>query len=218
MLRNGPFLKSMLLIGVPAKAVLTGVLLFALPLLLTKHDFAREDIGQMTMVYAGAVILASSLVSTFVDRTRQTERVLVAGGVLTAVGLIIISAVGFEAISGPKAHPILQTVILIIGVTIVGIAHGFINAPVVTHVAESKIASELGVANVASTYRLVERVGPHDLARSSWGRCSCILRTLLVHHRLDRCASMLLLTILFPSDGKAARFRDNNHEPAGGLT
>lgn len=207
MLRNGPFLKSMLLIGVPAKAVLTGVLLFALPMLLTKHDFAREDIGQMTMVYAGAVILASSVISTFVDRTRQTERVLIAGGILTAVGLIIISMVGFETISGPKAHPVLQTAILIIGVTIVGIAHGFINAPVVTHVAESKIASEIGVANVASTYRLVERLG-HMLGPVLMGQ-------IFLHIGPSWSAigwvgvSILLLTVLFPSDGEAVQDRED---------
>lgn len=198
MLGNGPFLKAMLLIGVPAKAVLTGVVLFALPLLLSKSGFAREDIGQITMVYAGAVILASSLISSYADRSRQTERVLVTGGVMTAAGLVLISLVGLDAVSAKDAHPLLSTAMIVLGVTIVGVAHGFINAPVVTHVADSRIANELGVANVASTYRLVERfghmLGPVIVGQAflhfgpSWSMIGWV------------GAAILFLTVLFPSE------------------
>ena len=52
MIRDSEFLRSILLIGVPAKAVLTGVVLFGLPLLLSEQGFAKEDIGQITMLYA----------------------------------------------------------------------------------------------------------------------------------------------------------------------
>lgn len=198
MLRNGPFLKSMLLVGVPAKAVLTGVVLFALPMLMTKQGYAREDIGQFTMVYAGAVILASSLVATYADRSRQTERILVAGGALTAVGLIVVSLVGLDMFSGKDVHPAWITGLIVLGVSIIGVAHGFINAPVVTHVAESRIAGELGVSNVASTYRLIERLG-HMLGPvlmgqvflyfgPSWSSIGWV------------GAGILFLTVLFPSE------------------
>ena len=200
MLRNGPFLKSMLLVGVPAKAVLTGVILFALPMLLTKQGYAREDIGQFTMVYAGAVILASSIIASYADRSRQTERILVAGGTLTAVGLVLVSLVGLDMFSGKDVHPAWVTGLIIIGVSIVGMAHGFINAPVVTHVAESKIAGELGVSNVASTYRLIERfghmLGPVLMGQvfvyfgPSWSAIGWV------------GAGILLLTVLFPSEAE----------------
>ena len=49
--------------------------------------------------------------------------------------------------------------IVILGVVLVGIAHGFINAPVVTHVAHSELAKELGANSVTPTYRFVERIG-----------------------------------------------------------
>lgn len=207
MLGNGPFLKSMLLIGVPAKAVLTGVVLFALPLLLTAQGFAREDIGQITMVYAGAVILASSLVSSYADRSRQTERILVIGGVLTAFGLVLISLVGLEAVAAKDANPILATVLIVFGVTIVGVAHGFINAPVVTHVADSRIAAQLGVANVASTYRLVERCG-HMLG-------PVIIGQVFVHFGPSWSmigwvgAAILFLTVLFPSEPESLDQSEN---------
>ena len=45
------------------------------------------------------------------------------------------------------------------GVVCVGLAHGFINAPVVTHVAHSEIAKQIGAGSVTTTYRFVERLG-----------------------------------------------------------
>jgi drug/metabolite transporter (DMT)-like permease len=41
----------------------------------------------------------------------------------------------------------------------VGLAHGFINAPVVTHVAHSQLSKEIGANSVTTTYRFVERIG-----------------------------------------------------------
>jgi hypothetical protein len=49
--------------------------------------------------------------------------------------------------------------VVILGVILVGIAHGFINAPVVTHVAHSELAKEIGANSVTTTYRFVERIG-----------------------------------------------------------
>ena len=46
------FLKTMFLIGIPAKAILTGIIIFALPLLLSQRGYPQEDIGQIIMVYA----------------------------------------------------------------------------------------------------------------------------------------------------------------------
>ncbi len=210
MMKNGPFLKSMILVGMPAKAVLTGVILFALPMLLSKQGFAREDIGQFTMVYAGAVILASSLIASYADRSRQTERVLVAGGALTAVGLIIVSLVGLDMFSGKDVNPLWVAALIALGVSVIGVAHGFINAPVVTHVAESRIAGELGVSNVASTYRLIERIG-HMLGPVLMGQAF-----LLFGPSWSTIGwvgdGVLLLTVLFRSEQNP--HETSEHKPA----
>ena len=48
---------------------------------------------------------------------------------------------------------------LIVGVCVIGLAHGLINAPVISHVADSPIATRLGASSVAANYRFVERIG-----------------------------------------------------------
>jgi hypothetical protein len=41
----------------------------------------------------------------------------------------------------------------------VGVAHGFINAPVVTHVGISDLAGRIGAVPTTTTYRFLERAG-----------------------------------------------------------
>lgn len=158
-LRSFRFMKTIVLIGIPAKAVLTGVIIFALPLLLSERNYAQEDIGQIIMLYAAGVVIASSYISRLVDRIGQSHIVLFWGTAISGLGLILIGAIGSEFIgrlhSGAGAEPI----ILIVGVVIVGIAHGFINAPVVTHIAESPLSQAIGESSSTATYRFLERIG-----------------------------------------------------------
>lgn len=50
--RNPQLLQAIALIGIPAKAVLTGIVVFAVPLLMAREGYRQEDIGQLLMIYA----------------------------------------------------------------------------------------------------------------------------------------------------------------------
>ncbi len=155
--RDGQFLRTISFIGAPAKAVLTGVMLFALPLILTKNGFAQEDIGQITMIYAGAVILASTYAANAADRAGQIESLLLWGAAISAVGLLMIACIEWRELKSISENA--PTVLLLAGVAIVGLAHGMINAPVVTFVTDSDVSSRIGAGPVAAAYRFLERVG-----------------------------------------------------------
>jgi MFS family permease len=154
-LRNREFLKTIFCIGIPAKAILTGTITFALPLLLGQQGYLPEDIGQVIMLYAISVVLASGLVSRFVDRSGDTLSILFWGALISGAGLVLIGSIG----SPNVGNGLLGAVVVVVGVVCVGLAHGFINAPVVTHVAHSEIARQIGANSVATTYRFVERLG-----------------------------------------------------------
>ena len=155
-LRSGDFLRTMLLVGVPTKAVMTGVVLFALPLLLSQANYAPEDIGQMIMLYAGGVLVSSFYVPRAVDRSGNTGIALFWGVALSAVGLVLIGAMSWEPLVFISPAP---TAVLISGVLLLGLAHGFICAPVVTHVANSALSRRIGHNAVTASYRFLERVG-----------------------------------------------------------
>jgi predicted MFS family arabinose efflux permease len=148
---NGDFLKTMLCIGVPAKAILTGAITFALPLLLGQHGYRQEEIGQIIMLYGIGVVAASTYVSRLVDRTGNTEAILFWGAAVSGMGLVLIGLLGLDGTG--------NTAVVVAGVFVVGVAHGFINAPVVTHVAHSDLAAQIGANPVTTTYRFLERMG-----------------------------------------------------------
>jgi MFS family permease len=158
-LRSLEFLKAMFLIGIPAKAVLTGVVIFALPLLLAQREYAQEDIGQIIMVYAAGVVLASSYASRFVDRTGQTYAILFWGTVIAGFGLFLIGLIDWAPLAAGLYGSYTTTLVLLTGVATVGVAHGFVNAPVVTHVADSVLAEQVGASSLTATYRFLERLG-----------------------------------------------------------
>jgi MFS family permease len=154
-MRSTEFLKTMFLIGVPAKAILTGIITFALPLLLGQEGYRQEEIGQVIMLYALAVVASSSLISRLVDRSGQTASMLFWGAVISGFGLVLIGFMGAAGIG----HGSLSTVLVVLGVVLVGGAHGFINAPVVTHIAHSELAKQIGANPATATYRFLERLG-----------------------------------------------------------
>ena len=158
-LRNVDFVMTMLLVGIPAKAVMTGIVIFALPLILTQMQFAQEDIGQIIMLYAAGVLVASTVISRRVDRTGKTDTILFWGTVMSGVGLMLIGVVAWEPINGQSQASAGEVLALIAGVIIVGVAHGFINAPVVTHIADSELATKIGASSATANYRFLERIG-----------------------------------------------------------
>jgi MFS family permease len=153
------FLEAMFLVGVPSKAVLTGVVMFALPMLLANLDFSHEEVGQIIMFYAVGVLLANFRVGRRRDRPHQAERYLFGGMLLSAAGLLLIGAIGLPFTAWLAGHPASLSTALLLGIAAVGIAHGFINAPVMTHVAGSAFAARVGATQAAATYRFMERIG-----------------------------------------------------------
>jgi predicted MFS family arabinose efflux permease len=152
---SGEFLKTMFCIGIPAKAILTGAITFALPLLLAQYGYRQEEVGQIIMLYGIGVVAASTYVSRLVDRTGNTETILFWGAAISGIGLALIGLMGSDVLGGGLGN----AAVVFTGVFIVGIAHGFINAPVVTHVAHSHLAGQIGANQAATTYRFLERIG-----------------------------------------------------------
>jgi predicted MFS family arabinose efflux permease len=155
--RDPDFVKTAFLIGIPTKAIMTGVTVFALPLLLARQGYVQEDIGQILMLYALGVLASSSLVSRLVDGAWSTGRVLFVGGVGSGLGLILIGLAGWDVVV--RGYPAGLTFVLIAGILVLGVSHGCINAPIVTHVATTPAADALGPGAAASLYRVLERVG-----------------------------------------------------------
>ncbi|MEZ5933996.1 MAG: MFS transporter [Alphaproteobacteria bacterium] len=158
-IRNPQLLRVIALIGIPAKAVLTGIVVFALPLLMTQRGYRQEDIGQILMLYAASVVLANELISRWVDRTGDSRFVLILGAVLSGAGLWLIGWGGLGRLHEIAFGTALEVTFVLIGIVTLGLAHGLINAPIVGHVAALPISEHIGVSALTATYRFLERIG-----------------------------------------------------------
>lgn len=111
------------------------------------------------MVYAAGVVLANVYVSRLVDRIGHTRTILFWGSAISGFGLVLIGLIEWAPLGAGPHGSTLVTAVLIAGVATVGVAHGFINAPVITHVAESSLATKVGASSATATYRFLERIG-----------------------------------------------------------
>lgn len=157
--RNPQLLQAITLIGIPAKAVLTGIVVFAIPLLMTREGYRQEDIGQLLMLYAAGVVLANEVISRWVDRTGNSQRVLVFGALMSGVGLWLIGRMGLGWFDEIAYGAPLEVTLVLFGIVILGLAHGLINAPIVSHVASLPVGDQIGVSSLTATYRFLERIG-----------------------------------------------------------
>ena len=79
--------------------------------------------------------------------------------VISGLGLFLVGLLDWAPLAATPSGSTSVTVLLILGVATLGAAHGLINAPVVTHVAESELATRVGASSLTATYRFLERLG-----------------------------------------------------------
>jgi MFS family permease len=148
------FIKASVLISIPTKMISAGLITATLPALLATQTYQPEDIAQILMFYSGGVLIANRSVATLVDRYGRVAAWLFLGAVGSGVGLIVIG------LSGAAGSPtVWLTIMLIVGLLGLGLAHGCTQAPSVTYVTGTDTAQRLGKASATSIYRLYERVG-----------------------------------------------------------
>ncbi len=157
LLSHRGFLSTMLCIGIPAKATLTGIVTFALPLMMTQVGFASEDIGQVIVCYAAAVLLATRVLAPRVDRQGNTRAVLILAMLGSGIA-VLVTAAGLWVVA-VDSQWLTGTALMLSGVFFLGLAHGGINAPVVSHVTaivDEQVASQ---QSAVTFYRFLERFG-----------------------------------------------------------
>ncbi|MEQ8698177.1 MAG: MFS transporter, partial [Bauldia litoralis] len=158
-LKSFEFLRAILLVGLPSKATLTGIVAFALPLVLSGLGYPPEDIGQIVMIYPLGVLIASGWISRRIDAVGGARSALVIGALGSGAAMLVISGVDWSFVPAVLKTPTAEPIMIGAGVFLLGLAHGFINAPVISYVATTDVAQRLGANQVSSLYRVLERVG-----------------------------------------------------------
>jgi MFS family permease len=157
-LRDVRFLEASILVGIPSKLVTAGVISATLPLLLAQQHYATEDIGQIIMLYSGGVLISTHVVARIAHRFQDANTMLFLGSVGSGVGLVFIGLMGWSALTH-SVVPHLGTIILVVGLSVVGLMHGFIQTPIIHYLSSTRITATLGTKSTIAMYRVFERVG-----------------------------------------------------------
>ena len=157
-LKDLDFIKTALFIGVPVKIIMAGVFKASLPLVLSQQNFNTDDVGQILMLYAAGVLLSSAIIPRIADKMGKTRAILFWGALGSGVGLVLIGLMGWDRIV-QSGMAYMTTGMLLSGMIILGVSHGFIQAPIMTHISNTRTSRRMGRSSAASLYRLIERVG-----------------------------------------------------------
>ncbi len=125
---------------------------------MASRNFYKEDIGQVIMLYSFGVLFANIYSSRVVDKIKKTRPILFLGNIGSGFGLIMIGFVSLYPVIFQNVL-ILPILLLVLGTFILGLSHGFINAPIITHITESKSAGIVGKNSIISIHRSLERIG-----------------------------------------------------------
>jgi MFS family permease len=174
-LGDGGFLR-MLFLGIVGKFVFAGIAMFAVPLILSRLGYAKEDIGQIMMLYALTILGTTVVASRLADRLHDAGPVLALGSLISGLGILLLGLVtatsagvlptGTGRLIAPlaallPATPIstLGTLLIIVGIVTIGASQGMLAAPAITYVSDTPVAQRRGRAGVVAIYRLLERIG-----------------------------------------------------------
>ena len=153
MLKDIPFVVVSVFVGSYSKIIYNGVIFFAVPVILLSAKYQKTEIGQLLMLFAMAVMVSNHYATKLSRKINNNRIILLIGMIASGLGCIVM---GYsQSILGPN----FEQLFIIVGITIVGAANGFIAAPVISDVLSTATARGLGVNTTTAIYRLIERMG-----------------------------------------------------------
>ncbi|MEM8755583.1 MAG: hypothetical protein AAGF90_21680, partial [Pseudomonadota bacterium] len=137
-MRGAANIATLFFAGLVSKFVLAGVVMFAAPLILARSGWSADDVGQALMRFAAATLVAAPLSARWADQTGDPGRSLLAGALLSAVG---VAALGFAASDGAASLGIVGEAALAAGaLVLLGLGQGAAAAPLIAEVARTRPA------------------------------------------------------------------------------
>ncbi len=148
LVRNYRFMAISILVGIPAKLLLSGFLIYLVPVILTGWHSSMSEIGRYAMIYGILTLALAPACAHITDRYRAHTLMVGAGGILAGAGLLSIL---LDATTNS----------VLIGITALGLGQAMsISAQLglVTNVTRAEAQVE-GTTAVLGIFRLIERLG-----------------------------------------------------------
>ena len=149
LLRNWKIQLFAVLNTMPYRFVLTGFVLYLVPVMLTEHHVAQAVIGQIMMLYFLINYLLVKPVAALLDSFGSYRTVALASTAITGVGLVL-----FAHAQGSMLTMLSATVLIAVGMSL----NSSIQVPIVPIVFKRE-CSQYGADSLLAYFRTIERVG-----------------------------------------------------------
>ncbi len=146
------FIKTIFCAGFFSKVTLSGVIFFALPLILTKYEFTKSEIGQVVVFYSIGILIGGVLVSRY-KIAKVNQKPLVVGLLLSSFSMISIGLLDFIDDS------IFMTPVLVVSLSLLGVSHSIISSYLLPNIFNFRITKHLGISHVRPFVLTCERGG-----------------------------------------------------------
>ncbi len=152
------FMRTALFIGMAGKIIYNGVVFYSVPIIMSKLNYAQEDIGQALMIFAISTMVTNSFGPRMADRSGNAAFVLFIGAMTLGFGAMLIGLSDWAA-NYAQVVPHIDQFALFGGLMVLGLGNGFVAAPVVGHILKTESAKKYGQSYIMSIFRVLERSG-----------------------------------------------------------
>lgn len=178
--RDFEFMNTLTFIGLTSKIAIAGVVMFAVPLVLSNRGFASEDIGLGLMLFYISSTVITHYISRFIDKWGETRNTLSWSSIVGGIGILMLGMLGagfwtgehlpgaswlnwltlnFNEIIVNQGLLHFEDYLIFLFLILAGISNGMSTAPVLTHINKTEVAKRYGSKSISATYTFLERGG-----------------------------------------------------------
>ncbi len=178
--RDFEFMNTLTFIGLTSKIAIAGVVMFAVPLVLSNRGFASEDIGLGLMLFYISSSIITHYISRLIDKWGETRNTLSLSSIVGGIGILMLGMLGaslwmgeylpgapwlnwmtfnFNEIIVNQGLLHFEDYLIFLFLILAGISNGMSTAPVLTHINKTEVAKRYGSKSISATYTFLERGG-----------------------------------------------------------
>jgi hypothetical protein len=155
---DGAFFKSFFFLGMIIRIIITGIVIFMLPLLL-QETFSLRQLGQLISMYFACLFLSGLVFSGGILKSAHIRFFLFLGTQLAGLALFALGFMNWPPLARILPFPVNTTVFMLAGLGSLGLAHGLLVVPVSGYVSAGKSAAFWSPSSLDSGFSFAQQIG-----------------------------------------------------------
>jgi MFS family permease len=148
---DGEFFKSAFFVGMIGESVVTGIILFAMPLFL-KDKFNQPEIGQIIVAYFACFLAASFIASKLIRKNKHLRLFLFISTQLAGFALFALGFMNWEHIGRILPNTLATTIFITGALGLLGLSHGLLFISLIRHIFQTKSSALWNSSSLSTAF------------------------------------------------------------------